>query len=75
MKRDPTYEDIMSKFESMGKVESRTSRNNNSRFSWTGFCILFALAVGLVVVSISYVSQVVPISLSNSDSFASAKNF
>ena len=55
MKSDPTYEDIMTKFESMGKVESRTSRNSNSRFSWTGFCILFALAVGLVVVSITYV--------------------
>jgi len=50
LKSDPTYDDIMNKFELLGNVENRNSRNNNSRFSWTGFCILFAMAVGLVVI-------------------------
>ena len=53
---DPSYSNIMNKFEALGNIgnhfSSRNDNNNQNSLSWTSFCILFAAAIGLAVVSV-----------------------
>ena len=53
---DPSYSNIMNKFEALGnfgnRFSSRNDNNNQNSLSWTSFCILFAAAIGLAVVSV-----------------------